>query len=316
MQNSPHIAVLVATYNGADFLEQQLDSLLSQTYTNFTIYISDDNSTDTTHAILKRYKLQYPDKIFYSINKRNFGFVKNFEKLLQENQSQYYAFCDQDDIWHKDKLLLELEAILQLELQYTDKACLVHTDLSMIDEDGKIIKESYFKYRKYTLKNTKDLGHILGPCGVVGNTLLINQSLKDLVLPFPENLDMHDYWIAVNCELFGVRKTIFKPLVKYRIHTHNSSNSKKKLKSSFFHFSRDMQLPNLETNRKIFLPLLQKKLLKEEDKEVLEKYLEYLNFANSKIIIYFNLLKYSLVKRDLVFRVKLLFKWFVTKRYR
>ena len=315
MQKNPEIAVLLATYNGELFLKQQLDSILSQTYKNFKIYISDDNSTDKTEEILVTYKAHYPDQIFYFVNNTNLGFVKNFEKLLQSSKNNYIAFCDQDDIWQENKLEVEMAVMLKLEAFNPKRACLVHSDLIMINENAEVIYNSYFRYRKYKLKNSKDLGHILGPCGVMGNTMLINKKLRDLVLPFPETLDVHDYWIAVNCELFGLRKTIFEPLVQYRIHNDNSSNSKKRLANSFLNFSRDIKLPNLDTNRKIFLTPLSTKITSVSDRVVFDAYLEYLKFQKNRFVLYVNLLKYSLVKRDTFFRIKLFFKMYFTKRY-
>ncbi len=315
MQKNPEIAVLLATYNGELFLKQQLDSIFAQTYTNFKIYISDDNSTDRTPEILLHYQQMYPEKFFYSINEVNIGLVKNFEQLLQKSSNDYMAFSDQDDIWYKNKLEIQMQEMLKLEAAKKDKACLIHSDLKMVDEKGQLLVDSYFRYRDYDLRPQRDLGHILGPCGVMGNTLLINKKLKDVVLPFPIELDVHDYWIAVNCELFGFRKTVFKPLVEYRIHYANSSNSKKKLSKSFLKLNRDIKLPNLDTNRKIFLTPLSTKITSVSDRVVFDAYLEYLKFQKNRFVLYINLLKYSLVKRNTFFRIKLFFKMFFTKRY-
>ncbi len=205
--------------------------------------------------------------------------------------------------------------IQKLEAANKNKPCLVHSDLSMIDANGKILSTSYFDYRNYHIKEKKDLGHILGPSGIMGNTLLINRALRALVLPFPKELDVHDYWIGVNCELFGHRKTVFQPLVQYRIHSTNSSNSQQKLTSKKISFRRDIKLPNLETNRKYFLPQLKNKLDNQNDIQILNAYLDYLLFKKNRLIIYFNLLRYSLVKRDILFRVKLFLKIVMTNRY-
>jgi len=300
----PSCAILLATYNGELYLKKQLDSLFTQTYNHFTLYISDDASTDNTLKIIEEYMNCY-DNIKLFCNKKPLGHVKNFEKLLSLCDEKYIAFCDQDDIWESDKLQIEIDAILKYE--NNAQACLVHSDLSMIDSHEKKIYPSYFVYRNYLLKNKKDLGHILGPCGVMGNTIVMNKKLKELVLPFPDTLDVHDYWIAVNCELFGKRVTLPQQLVRYRIHNTNSSNTSDTLKKINHINSNGVNLPNLGTNRKYFLPKLLAKA-NDDDKKILKAYLEYLEFKKNRFNIYFNLLRYSLVKRGLLFRIKLFFK--------
>jgi len=316
MNTNLTVAVLMTTYNGEKFLKQQLDSILSQTYQNYKLYISDDNSSDSTVQIISKYQNNHPDKIFYKVNQNNIGFVENFENLIAQSDENYMALSDQDDIWRSDKLELEMQEMLAFEKVDKNRAYLVHSDLSMIDEKGKLLNSSYFKYRNYSLKNTKDLGHILGPCGVMGNTLLLNKKLKNLILPFPDNLDVHDYWIALNCELFGTRKTLNTPLVQYRIHQNNSSNSTNILtKNSFLKLNRDIKLPNIETNREYFLIDLYKKIENEDDLKILDAYMDYLELKKSRVGIYFNLIKYSLVKRDTLFRIKLFMKIVVSNRY-
>ena len=315
MSQNPTVAILLATYNGEQFLEQQLDSIVSQTYQNFKIYISDDCSSDATVRILQEYQQKFPDKIFYGINKKNIGYVKNFEKLLQGVKEKYIALSDQDDIWQSDKLEIQMSEILEIEDNSQQRAVLIHSDLSMIDDHGNIIENSYFAYRKYKLKNKKDFGHILGPCGVMGNTVIMNENLKKLVLPFPDKLDTHDYWIAISAELFGVRKTLPQQLVKYRIHKSNASNSCVSLRKNKIMLSRNIKLPNINTNRKFFLPQLLKNINNKNDAEILKAYIKYLNFDGNKIILYSQLLKYSLVKRDVRFRIKLFFKILFTDKY-
>lgn len=316
MTTAPTVAVLIATYNGEKFLKQQLDSILAQTYKNFKIYISDDKSSDSTINILSAYQKNYPDKVFYSVNEQNIGFVKNFENLLLNCSEEYIALSDQDDIWLDNKLEIQMQEMLKLESLNENSAYLVHSDLFMIDENDNLIRNSYFEYRSYKLKSKKDLGHILGPCGIMGNTIVMNKKLRDLVVPFPNKLDLHDYWIAINCELFGVRKTLSTQLVKYRIHSDNSSNSQDKLSyKRNFNLSRDIRLPNLETNRKYYLPKLRDRVKSSSDTEVLDAYLDYLELRKNRLFTYIDLLRYSLVKRDTYFRIKLFFKILFTKRY-
>ncbi|BAF72663.1 glycosyltransferase family 2 protein [Sulfurovum sp. NBC37-1] len=316
MDSKPRVAVLIAVFNGEKFLKQQLDSVLAQTYKNFKIYISDDNSSDSTPKILSTYKKEYPDVIFSTKNPVCLGFVKHFEHMLKNSCEEYIFFCDQDDIWQKNKIAISMDAMMKLESLHRGKPCLVHSDLCMIDGNESVLYYSYFRYRKYRLKERKDLGHILGPCGIMGNTMLINGKLKEIVLPFPDKLDSHDYWIGVNNELFGVRKTLQQPLVQYRIHDTNTSNSRMSLLPKKFKWNRDIRLPNMETNRKYYLKELYEKVDLPKDRRILRAYLAYLEFAKNRIAISVDLLRYSLLKRDLSFRIKFFFKLLLTNRYR
>ena len=319
MTNKPLVAVLLTTYNGEAYLQQQLESLFAQSYTNFKIYISDDNSSDSTLEILKSFYAKYPDRLTYRSNPQNIGVVKNFEKLLLECREPYIALSDQDDIWLPQKLQKQIDAMLELEKHHSDKPLLVHSDLRVVDNKLRVINDSYFKMRHYKLKEQKDLGHILGPSGIMGNTLLINQELKKRVLPFPDTLDVHDYWIGLQCELFGKRKTLFEPLVLYRIHQNNTSNSTARLtreKNFRKLLSRDKKLPNLETNRKIFLKELLSNVENEQDKKTLHAYLEYLQLKKSRLKLFYKLIKYSLIKRDFSTRIKIFLKILYTNEYK
>jgi len=305
------VTIIMATCDGEKFVTKQIESILRQSYQDYELIIADDNSTDATQSILKYYAKTHKNISFF-VNSERLGVVKNFEKLMTLAEGKYIAFCDQDDIWEKEKLQVEMDAILKAQVD--GSACLVHSDLSMIDDADRLLHPSYFKYRGYILNDQKDLGHILGPCGVMGNTLLINQKLKDLVLPFPEQLDVHDYWIAVVCELHGKRVTLHQQLVNYRIHETNSSNRRSTLIKQKNRSLCEVNLPNLRTNRRFFLPGLLKNIENREDQKILNAYLEYLQFKKDKIYLYFNLIRYKLIKRSIVFRVKILFKVLCKKR--
>jgi len=290
----------------------------SQTYQYFKLYIADDDSSDKTVEMIKFFQERFPDRIDLQINDQKFGVVKNFEQLLRSRDEKYIAFCDQDDIWEKDKLQLQIDAIRKLECENPKTPCMVHSDLSMIDNNAKHLADSYFLFRGYCLREQKDLGHILGPSGVMGNTVMINAMLCEKVLPFPSDLEVHDYWIGVITELYGKRKTLFSPLVRYRIHYKNVSNSLENLQSKrniSQWFKRDLRLPYIESNRhKIIATLLDKKL-SEIDKDTVKAFYDYLTFSKSRGEMFTDLIKYSLVKRGVWFRINLLIKILLTQRY-
>lgn len=317
LQNKPLIAICLASYNGEKYIAEQLESIFTQSYQYFKLYIADDRSTDNTVSIIKTFQERFVDRIDFTINDIQLGVVKNFETLLSHCEEEYITFSDQDDIWESDKLTLQIKAIMQLEKESVTKACLVHSDLSMMDENAKLIADSYFHFRGYSLNQKKDLGHILGPSGVMGNTLMMNRELRNKSLPFPAGLEVHDYWIAIVAELYGKRKTLQQPLVRYRIHNKNSSNSIQSIQSNNRQWltTRDIKLPYLESKRHYIMSNLLKRVLPNEDKKSIQAFYDYLTFSKSRLEMYLDLIRYSLVKRGIWFRVKLFVKLMLTNRY-
>ena len=317
-EDASSIAVCLATYNGEKYIAEQLESLLSQTYQNFKLYIADDGSTDRTLEVIKDFLKRFNSQIDVKVNEKQLGVVKNFEQLITQSKEPYIACCDQDDIWEPNKLELQLEAIKRAEKRYLGVGCLIHSDLSMIDDKARILQESYFDFRGYKLKKAKDLGHILGPSGVMGNTLMFNKKLCTQMLPFPPSLDTHDYWIGIVAELYGRRITLNEPLVKYRIHTDNVSNSLQRLESVTVYkrmFSKQIKLPYIDSERSKLMEYLLEQKLRDEDRRCIEAFYVYLTFSKSRYAMFFDLMRYSLVKRGRWFRIMLFAKIMLTKKY-
>ena len=140
------IDILLAAYNGEKYIARQLESLLEQTCQDFTLRICDDCSTDRTADIIYHYAKRYPNKIVFTVNEKNSGSAAfNFFKLLQNSTADYVMFCDQDDVWFKDKVELSLEKIRQAEDNYgSGTPILLHTDLTVTDGELNTISPSMF----------------------------------------------------------------------------------------------------------------------------------------------------------------------------
>ncbi len=317
-ENRPFIGICLASHNGEKYIAEQLDSIFAQTYQHFRLYISDDRSSDSTLTIIKHFQKRFPGKVELVVNEKQLGVLKNFEQLLYLCDEKYIALCDQDDVWEADKLQVQIDAMRELESRYPKMPCLVHSDLSMIDKDSRLLDDSYFRFRGYRLEDKRDLGHILGPSGVMGNTVLINAELSIKALPFPSALDVHDYWLGIVAELYGKRETIRRPLVRYRIHNENMSNSLQNVQSKGSRWGwlkRDLRLPYLDSKRdKVMAALLERELSKEDEKQIRAFY-DYLTFSKSRLMMFSDLMRYSLVKRGIWFRVRLFAKMMLTKRY-
>ena len=102
---TPKVNILLSTFNGEPFLGEQLDSLQSQDYPNFEIYVRDDGSTDDTVSLLQEYQVKYPN--IKLVTGKNVGYIRNFYELVHScggDKNELYAFCDQDDVWEPQKI--------------------------------------------------------------------------------------------------------------------------------------------------------------------------------------------------------------------
>lgn len=294
------IHILLATYNGENYLAEQLNSILNQTNTNWQLLIHDDNSTDNTVDIIKQYQKQNPDKIQFIDDDVSFGNASaNFSFLLEHVDSEYIMFCDQDDVWLKNKIELTLEKMQDMEKTYQNLPILVHTDLTVVDEELKVISKSYWKYQ-YIDPSKDSLNRLLVQNTITGCTVMINRRLMNIALPIPNDAIMHDWWLGLVAAAFGKITYIDIPTVFYRQHSKNDTGAAKF---------------NIKTIWKKMISLykidLQKYIL--QAKELLGRYQEEMAVDQKKLIIdfietensswlksKFILLKHKILKQDFI----------------
>lgn len=218
------IKILLSTYNGEKYLNQQLDSLFAQTYKNFEIIARDDCSQDNTLEILHSYNITIID------SKENLGAKGSFAALLEyaieNSDGDYFMFCDQDDAWESDKIEQTLIKMQAIEKAYPNTPVLVHTDLKVVDEDLKILNKSFMSYQDINAKYN-NLNNLLIQNTVTGCTVMINRKLVNLCLPIPSECIMHDWWIGLVASEFGKIGYLNKATIAYRQHTKNSVGAKK-----------------------------------------------------------------------------------------
>ena len=231
------ISILLASYNGEKYISGQIDSLLKQTEQGFKLFICDDKSTDSTYSIIKDYAGKYPDKIIASQNDINTGEAKiNFIKMMINHKDDYIMLCDQDDVWMPDKIEKSLKKIKEMEEQHgCSKPVLVHTDLSVVDEELNIISPSYIKAVNVRYKN-KALKKVVIQNFVAGCTVIYNRAFGELISAQPEYMIMHDWWIVLIAGAFGEVGTLCEPTILYRQHAKNVHGTNRRTPSShFFH---------------------------------------------------------------------------------
>ena len=208
------ISVAMATYNGEKYLKDQIDSIMCQLNDNDEIIISDDGSIDKTLEIIKSYN----DKRIKVISGPHRGVKQNFANAIKECTGKFIFLSDQDDIWIKGKV----EKVLN-KFYETNCTCVVHDCVVFNSETNKNIYESYFKYRnsgRGIIKNIWKNSYI-------GCCMAFDSNIKDLILPIPNDIEMHDQWIGILSEKKGKSIFIDDKLIRYRRHSGNVSEMKR-----------------------------------------------------------------------------------------
>ena len=228
MQNE-RIEILMAAYNGAPYIREQVDSILCQTDTNWHLTVSDDGSTDGTDAILDEYAWRYPDKVRRVVSGRRFGGAReHFFWLTAQCDSAYLAFSDQDDVWYGDKLKALRRAVQDAESRLgSDTPILVFSDQTVTDEKLNTLSPSLMRYQKQYFERF-DYRSILMQNVVTGGAMMANRALAQLALQCADTSQviMHDWWMAAVAARFGEIVYIDEPLGVYRQHGHNSVGAK------------------------------------------------------------------------------------------
>ena len=216
------IVVLLSTYNGEKYLEEQLDSLASQNGVVIELLVRDDGSTDGTAAILDRWQDEGRLSWYTSAN---LGPGKSFMHLLQTaGGGGYYAFCDQDDVWLPDKLQLTMEKMHEVELANPGKPVIVHTDMRVVDENLGLIHDSFWRSSGLRPDILCTFPY-LSVCNCVnGCTILMNSAARELILEkyVEHDVMIHDVISALTVACYGgVIDYVDTPTVLYRQHASN-----------------------------------------------------------------------------------------------
>ena len=223
---SPLIEVVMPTYNGVLFIEEQISSIFQQTLRPYRLLVRDDGSTDGTLLLLERLKLIYGSWLVIMSCGLNKGCKSSINSLLSHTTADYVALSDQDDVWLVDKMELAYAEIIRAETQNGKEVpILIHTDLKIV---GSNLEEYYgsFMCRQH-LDPFLNSPHCLALTNIVtGCTMLINRPLINKALPIPSQALVHDWWIALVASVFG--KIIYIPIstILYRQHSNNLIGAK------------------------------------------------------------------------------------------
>ena len=225
------VTVLLCTYNGEKYVREQMESILSQSFDDFSVVVSDDGSKDKTLAEVRELMKEHPGKIRLIQQEIPTGSAeRHFLKLIAEKQygdAEYIMLSDQDDVWNQDKMEKTFREMQALEVIYgKDKPLLVHCDSEVVDQELTPVSPSYVEYQKMT-PDRKALNQLLVQNNVVGGAMMINRTLAELISEVPEHCVMHDQWIALVASAFGEIRFIPESLYKYRQHGSNVLGAEK-----------------------------------------------------------------------------------------
>jgi len=214
--NKPLVAIIMATCDGDDFIEEQIESILKQNNVNVHFYISDDNSTDGTLNIIHDYRQKYPENFKGLFNIRFKKPCKNFLSLVNkiDDSYDYYAFSDQDDIWFPDKLEHAIDIINQGYDLYCGRTEIVNSKLT-----------SFGYSPLFSFPPSFQNAIVQSIAG--GNTMVFNKKIFTLLKNNSQaDVQSHDWWTYLLATFTGHKVYYDKnPKVLYRQHSHNYHGS-------------------------------------------------------------------------------------------
>jgi glycosyltransferase involved in cell wall biosynthesis len=212
------ISVALCTYNGARFLEEQLETILRQTRLPDELILSDDGSTDRTLAIAQEFASRASFPVTILTAPERLGSTGNFERAIRHCRGDLIALSDQDDRWHPERLARSA-SIFETQMD----TVLVFTNGSLIDERGRPLAGSLWQrfgftgdtFRRFTLG---DYGLLCRERFITGATMMLRRSALTSALPIPAKW-VHDAWFSILLSFHGNVVALNESLIEYRIHT-------------------------------------------------------------------------------------------------
>jgi glycosyltransferase involved in cell wall biosynthesis len=266
------VAIILAYFNGCSFIEEQVNSIFRQTHQNFHVFLWDDASSHEFCINSLSLDKEQTSKLSVGVRPENIGVSKNFINAMANlgDGFDYFAFCDQDDIWHEDKIE---KAVAKLNLISADVPALYCGRTEIVDSTcEKSLGPSSLFCKPPSFENAL-VQNIAG-----GNTMLFNKVAKELIVKASVNVDVvsHDWWSYLLVTGFGGR-VIYdqEPCLKYRQHSNNVIGENKSRTASFLRFRKVLQGKFLSWND-INIKALEKnrELLTEGNQDVLNQIIE------------------------------------------
>lgn len=225
MSQEANLVVVLSSYNGARFIAEQIESLRHQTRRSWVLLVRDDGSSDDTVRIVETHSAVDPRIVLLQDGRGHLGPAASFSALLEHAAgagAEYVALSDQDDVWRPDKLERELQLMEEHERRIgRDVPLLVHSDLTVVDQQLRIVHRSFASYQSLGREPVRPLRRLLVQNFVTGCTTVINRALLRAAVPLPPVV-MHDWWLALCAGALGQLLYLAEPTVLYRQHAGNT----------------------------------------------------------------------------------------------
>lgn len=220
--HSDSVDILLATYNGAKYIEEQIFSLMLQRGARFRIFARDDASTDTTPRVLGALAGRFPDYFGgIQLMSQRQGPVRGYAALLENATADYIMFCDQDDIWLREKIRVSLNTMKRAEAACGSRTpILLHTDMMVVNAELTPVYSSFMASHHLNPRHST-LNRLLVQNIITGCTVMINRALREKVGAIPDDARMHDWWMGLVAAMFGHVLFVQAPTVLYRQHGAN-----------------------------------------------------------------------------------------------
>ena len=215
------LSIAMATCNGDKYLTEQLDSILHQSRLPDELIIHDDASDDTTVSVIRDFASRAPFPVRLKVNCERLGSTRNFDETIRECTGEIIFLCDQDDIWHPNKIALIEECFMR-----DAKTGAVFSDARVFDQNGNLPEYKLWDRIRFSSRERKQIAAnevcsvLLRHPVVTGATMAFRSSLRDLVLPIPD-IWVHDAWISLLIGSTSRLVLIPELLISYRQHDNN-----------------------------------------------------------------------------------------------
>lgn len=290
--NKPNVIIIMSTFNGERFVEQQIKSLLNQTFPS-QIIIRDDGSYDNTVNIIKKFADQHSNIFIYQDDLKHKGLRESYLSLLNYAitlSPDYICYADQDDLWFPDKT--EKLLILMVAKETKDQPTLVFSDVKVVNENLNVIHPSLSELQNLNNHDPITLKKLLFYCPALGCTIMLNKALSNLISQYAQygKSINHDKWALVLSAIRG--KIVYLPesTLLYRQHSSNTVGAMLGIKRKVFTLKNinflkvRYRTALIQANDIVELPFLTKK-----DKQIIKKFI-YLWNGNflQRILSYMN----------------------------